>query len=550
VPEAGPSTEARDEVPGSNSWAVDGQHSTSGSALVANDMHLGLTLPVIWYRMRLVCPSASPEGQPLDLTGLSLPGSPLIVVGSNGQIAWSFTNAGLDISDVIPLDLATDDPSRYRVPGGWEAFEVQAETLRVRGGLDEMLRVTNTIWGPLMGQTAPGQPCAVRWAAQLPEAANLRLFELEQVRDTAGAIELAPHCGIPVMNFVVGDRSGQIGWTLCGRLPKRVGFDGRTPTAWASGTQRWDGFLAAEAYPKVVSPREGRLWTANNRIAGSVAYLTTGPWSADIGARARQIRDALAQVPRSGPADMLKIQLDDRALFLSRWQRLLVATLSSPGATNHPEFGAVLPQVNQWGGRATPDSVGYALVREFRTQAIALVLEPLTTRCRARDAAFGYGPLQVEQPVWTILEQQPRHLLNPRFASFDALLVQAAESAWKANRAATPDHGPLRWGERNRVSIRHPLSRAVPWLSRWLDLPPLELPGDSRMPRVQGRGFGASERLAVSPGHEAEGYLHLPGGQSGHPLSPYYQAGYEAWAQGEPTPFLPGPTQHRLTLNP
>ncbi|HOB98016.1 MAG TPA: penicillin acylase family protein [Verrucomicrobiota bacterium] len=538
------------DVVGSNSWAVDGRYSSSGSALVANDMHLGLNVPVIWYRMRIICQPSSSAEKSLDLAGVSLPGSPLIVVGSNGHIAWSFTDAAVDSSDVVLVEVSPDDPTRYRVPQGWRTFEVHRETLRVRGGPSQTLTVTNTIWGPLVPGSAPGQVCALSWVAHFSEAVNMRLADLEQALDAATAMRLAPHCGIPVMNLVVGDRAGEIGWTLCGRLPKRVGFDGRTPVSWADGTHRWEGLLPADDYPRISSAGLERVWTANNRIAGSAAYLATGPWSVDLGARARQIRDGLLQVERAGPADMLKIQLDDRAVFLERWQRLLLATLSRPDVTNRSEVAGMLPHVERWGGRATPDSVGYALVRQFRNQAIHLVLEPVTARCLKGYPGFGYGALQVEQPVWTILEHRPTHLLNPRFATFEALLTRAAELAWRMNRGSTGGRAPRRWGELNRVLIRHPLSQGVPWLSEWLDVPPLELPGDSHMPRVQGRGFGASERLAVSPGHEADGYLHMPGGQSGHPLSPYYRAGYQAWARGEPTPFLPGAARHNLTLIP
>ena len=100
------------------------------------------------------------------------------------------------------------------------------------------------------------------------------------------------------------------------------------------------------------------------------------------------------------------------------------------------------------------------------------------------------------------------------------------------------------------VRIRHPLSGALPALAGWLDMPTLQLPGDHDMPRVQDGAFGASERFAVSPGHEAEAYLELPGGPSGHPLSPYYRAGFQAWARGEAPPFLPGAAAHSLTLTP
>ena len=123
-------------------------------------------------------------------------------------------------------------------------------------------------------------------------------------------------------------------------------------------------------------------------------------------------------------------------------------------------------------------------------------------------------------------------------------------------RCRTPDAqnrplARLTWGARNTARIQHPFSRLLPnFLARLLDLPAEPLPGDRDMPRVQSPTFGASERLVVSPGHEAEGIFHMPGGQSGHPLSPFYRAGHAAWAHGEATPLLPGPAEHTLTLRP
>ena len=107
------------------------------------------------------------------------------------------------------------------------------------------------------------------------------------------------------------------------------------------------------------------------------------------------------------------------------------------------------------------------------------------------------------------------------------------------------------WGERNTESIRHPLSAALPHvIARFLDMPAIPLPGDNHMPRAQGTDFGASERFAIMPGHEESSYLHMPGGQSDNPLSPYYGAGHDDWVRGRPTPLLPGPAEHHLTLNP
>jgi penicillin amidase len=157
----------------------------------------------------------------------------------------------------------------------------------------------------------------------------------------------------------------------------------------------------------------------------------------------------------------------------------------------------------------------------------------------------------VENAVWKLLEQRPLHLLPPGYADWDALLIACAERS-AGNLDKQPGGLAARtWGERNTMHIAHPLSRALPaFIARGLDMPYQPLPGDINMPRVQGPAFGASERFAVSPGDEAHGYFMMAGGQSGHPLSPYYGAGHQDWAEGKPTPFLPGPAQHTLRFAP
>ena len=145
---------------------------------------------------------------------------------------------------------------------------------------------------------------------------------------------------------------------------------------------------------------------------------------------------------------------------------------------------------------------------------------------------------------------QPPHLLDREHESWSALLLAAIDDMLEL---FPTDDGPLAersWGERNSVGAAHPLSLAVPQLSHWLDIPRRPLPGDGSMPRVQSPRFGASMRMAVAPGLEEEGLFHMPGGQSGHPRSPYYAAGHDAWAEGLSTPFLPGATRHTLVLRP
>jgi len=157
---------------------------------------------------------------------------------------------------------------------------------------------------------------------------------------------------------------------------------------------------------------------------------------------------------------------------------------------------------------------------------------------------------QFEGVAWPLLEQRPAHLLPRRFDSWDALLEDAAAQV-RDELSATGPLAARSWGERNTAHICHPLAGAIPLLGeRALCMPPDPLDGDADMPRVAAPSFGASERMVVSPGHEADGIIHMPGGQSGHPLSPFWGAGHDDWVHGRPTPFLPGETEHTLTLRP
>jgi penicillin amidase len=160
------------------------------------------------------------------------------------------------------------------------------------------------------------------------------------------------------------------------------------------------------------------------------------------------------------------------------------------------------------------------------------------------------APNQFEGPLWQLVTQRPPHLLDPQFerwedallASLDLALADLVKQCGQLERCS--------WGRRNTLRMQHPLSAALPGSGKWLNMPHWALPGDSGMPRVQGPQFGASERLVVSPGREAEGYFQMPGGQANHPLSPFYGKGHQEWARGEPVPLLPGPVEFTLTLLP
>ena len=533
---------------GSNNWAVAGTRGAGGRAILASDMHLGLSIPNTWYHASLVWKDGERERR---VTGVMLPGTPIVVVGSNGAVAWAFTNTEGDWSDLVLLETDPTDPDTYRTPDGPRRIEHIKETIPVSGAAAVEADILWTIWGPVVDRDHAGRQRVLRWTAHDAGAVDLGLLRMEDAGDLDAALRLVAASGIPAQNVVAADQTGRIGWTIGGRLPRRVGFDGRLPSSWADGARRWDGLLDPSETPRVVDPPDGLLWTANARVIGGRGADLIGDGGFDLGARARQIRDDLRALEHPAPIDLLGVQLDDRALFLARWRDLLLATLTPEAAAASPDRITARRLVDAWGGRAAIESAGYRIVRAFRTEVAGSLLDALTSRCHEADPDFDTSALpHREGPLWRLVSERPPHLMPRGHTSWDEVLLASLD---RALGNLIKDGTPLdqaTWGKRNLLRMQHPLSRAVPALSPWLDMEPQPLPGDSSMPRVQAPEFGASERMVVAPGHEEEGLFHMPGGQSGHPLSKYYRAGHSTWASGQAAPFLPGPPEHTLVLRP
>ncbi|WP_262267757.1 penicillin acylase family protein [Microvirga yunnanensis] len=541
---------------GSNAWAVGGSLSARGTALVANDMHLALRVPNTWYRARLVLSDES-GGTTLDITGVTLPGTPSVVAGSNGKIAWGFTNSYIDTGDVVILEPVAANPDLYRTPTGPRRLDHVEERLCPKGTACEILSIDQSIWGPVIATDRQGRKLAYRWIAHDPAAVNLRgMLDLERAVTAGAALDIAHRLGIPHQNLVVGDAQGNIGWTVTSAIPDRFGFDGRLPTSWADGTKGWNGYLAPEDVPVVYNPENRRIWTANSRVVGGEALAKIGSGAYAHGSRARQIRDKLFAKDLFDEQDMVAIQLDDRGVLLERWQALMLERLRA--SKGNSRYAALIPTVENWGGRAVPDSVGYRLVRTFRMEAINAVYAAYTAPMRTGEPTPASGhstqpfvPKQADEPVWRLLTARPAHLVPPGYRDWDAVADAAIEKVLSA--VAGQAHGRLEaftWGAANRVEIRHPLAGAIPGLAILLNPPSVAQSGDLYQPRVASPRTGASERFVVAPGHEGTGIFHMPTGQTGHPLAPYYNVGHEDWLRGRATPFLPGEPKWHIAFEP
>jgi len=529
---------------GSNNWAVGGVKTKDGRAIVANDMHLGLAVPNIWYRARLLYGD-------VDLSGVTLPGVPLVVVGSNHHVAWGFTNVDADLLDLVRIELNPDDPGQYRTPEGWRQFETRTETIAVKDGRAETIELKSTIWGPVSPDPLLGQPVAVRWIALDPRAVNLGLLGMDRAKTLNEAMSVVNRAGAPPQNVVLADEAGHIAWTYMGLFPKRVGFDGSVSVSWADGGARWDGFIPPDELPRVVNPTQGFLATANNRTLGK-AYPYVIGHNFSYSYRAYRIAEKLKGMSQISEQDMLALQLDTVSEFYEFYRGLALSVLNEE--TQDPVLADAKRSIERWSGRLDAESVGISLLIEWRKNLAKAMFAPLVSRCAAADPSFAYAWREQETPLRTLLtERTPETLPNRQYADWRGFLIEtlrrSADEVKQRNGVDRLEN--LAWGKINRVHLSHPFSQAFALAGWILDMPEEPASGCSSFcVRVLFDGHGASERMAVSPDHPEDGILHMPGGQSGHPFSLHYRDQQEAWLKGVALPFLPGAAKHHLTLIP
>lgn len=514
---------------GSNNWAVAGSLTQSGQAMMSDDMHLGLNVPIIWYRAQL---NFTQNGKRRQLTGVTLPGAPAVVVGTNGSIAWGFTNSYIDTADWYRLGL--DDETRLET-------EVMFSKDRERKWLLE-----TSDMGPV--RTFNGKKYALSWVAHQDYAVNLNLLNLETAESVNQAVAVSRNIGIPAQNMVVADKQGAIGWQLVGAVPARTN-PSQQPQRSSHFDKDWH--QQAKDIPSVVNPDSARIWTANSRAVNAELDTRFGDGGYSLGARSQQIRERLFEKTAFDRDDFYAIQLDNQAKFLTPWHASLLATLKQAPQ----RFAADIEALENWGNCACADSVGYTLTRYYRDAMMDAAFAPIETALNEENYSLSLLERQLEPALWQLMQEQPLSWLPPEYpdwATFQMQTYLQMRDKLMTRMAGHRDGSlqALNWGDVNTLNVQHPFSRQIPVLSNILDMPATRAFGDRYMPAVQGRYFAASQRFIVQPGDEENAILTVPGGQSGHPLSPFYRSGFDDYVSMAHTSLLPGEPLYQIQFTP
>lgn len=539
------SVDAESVIAGSNNWVVAGTRTADGRAIVANDMHLGLSVPNVWYRAAL-------QYHNRHIYGVTLPGVPAIVVGGNDYVAWGFTNVTADLLDLVRLDINPDNPQEYRTAQGWITFGKHREILHVKDAPDIELELQDTLWVPVSEQALLGRPVAVKWTALAGHAVDLGLLAMDQAQTTQQAMTVMNHAGGPPQNVVIADHEGHIGWTYMGRFPLRVGFDGLASRSWADGRLRWQGYIPPEALPRLLDPPEGFIVTANNRTLGrDYPYAIAHNWA--LGYRAFRIAELLRDRNGLTEHDLFTIQLDTRSAVFDFYQQLALAELRNI-KYKEPLLKEAEQSLQSWDGNMNISSTGAAFLSEFRSQLANEVFAKVVAACRVHDMNFKYAWREMETPLRLLLTRRPQGVLNARYHNdWRQLILEALRQTARELHKQYPgiNLAQLTWGETHQITIHHPFSKVSPILANLLDMQTFASDGCASVcVKVMGGDHSASERLVLSPGHPENGIFHMPGGQSGHPLSKHYRDQQSFWQDGIASPLQFNATLHTLHFLP
>ncbi len=538
---------------GSNNWVVSGAHTSTGKPLLANDPHLGLGVPCIWYMVHLEAPGLNAEG-------FDLPGTPLLIIGHNERIAWGFTNNGTDVQDLYIETSNPANPLEYRVNGAWAAAKVRREVIHIKGRPDESLDVVVTRHGPVVRREG-GRAYALRWTATEPGAMEFGYPLICRAKNWNDFLDVMRRIPGPAQNIIYADVDGNIGFIVAARIPIRKNGDGSVPVPGDTGDYEWTGYIPFEELPQVLNPPGGIIGTANARTTGpGYRWFLTARWANPY--RTERIYELLDARKDLRPEDFNSIQNDILTLpgqFLAE-QLVRAAQSRQP---QDPRARELVRRLASWDGLAKQDSTEMSFVEYARHMLLRNLLRPYlggdTEGYEWWDFTSQYENVWLRDKVFleNVLRERPARWLPKEFGSYDELLLASADQAVAQLQTETrePDARDWTWGTINSLFMAHPLGRSG-FLRNFLSIGPMPQSGSIDTVKAMGHGHGPSMRFVTDLSNFDNSLMELTTGESGQFGSPYYHDQFSAWYEGQglPAPFSNDAEMHvrahRLRLLP
>ena len=560
LPAEGPPGEGL-PVNGSNDWVVSGAHTVTGKPLLSNDMHLGHSMPNLWYEAHL-------RSGTFDVAGVTLPGMLCVIVGHNQRIAWGFTNVGPTVTDVFIENF--NQQGAYQTPSGWVRPEHRAEVIHVKGKPDVNVDVRITRHGPVITELVPGEtrPLALRWT--LYDGLHIPLFEVNGAQNWEEFQRAFSHLDAPGQNVVYADVDGNIGYHTTGKVPIRAAGDGSLPVSGADNAHEWISYIPFEKLPSIYNPPSGIIATANGRITpdgypNSISMEWEAPW------RTARIYHVLESGRQFSAADMLALQTDIQSeAILFAAERLVYAVDHAAKPSARAKQAADL--MRGWDGRMQATSAAPTIAENAIGELRRLLLEPklgaAAPESRKDADSELYKEIQknaidwktyswLQRSVWmeNVLLHRPKRWLPDKYPNYDELLTAAVEAA--VNQPQAPkDLGSWRWGAFNAVEIQHPILGKIPLIRHWSGTGVQEQSGSGYTVKAVTPYHGPSERFTANLADLDQSTLNTVTGQGGNFLSPYYMDQWKAWYEGTTfsLPFTAKAVEaaktHRLLLEP
>jgi penicillin G amidase len=527
---------------GSNNWVVSGAHTRSGKPLLANDPHLPYGIPSVWYMVHLEAPG-------LDVSGVSLPGLPMVIIGHNRHIAWGLTNTDPDVQDLYQETFNPLNPHEYFYDSQWVKDTERIERIKVRGKLDDVLLVKSTQHGPILPDTG-NRTFALAWVALLPHALQFPFLKIDEATNWKQFTNALRGFSGPMQNFVYADTEGNIGFYAAGWVPIRKRGDGSIPVTGASDSYGWLGTVPFQDLPHAWDPKSGILATANGRIVpDQYPYFITSMWGAPY--RTARIYQLLEAGNSFTVAEMQKIQMDIHPLD-DEWlrERLLAAANEYPPQA--PDVRFAVAKLTTWNGEATADSAATLVCELTRTALLHRILVPRL----GKDLA-GYRCPMSTVFLQNVIDNNLEQWLPPGDHDLNQTLMKSLDEAVQRipKVVGSDDHDAWKWGDTIPLIFRHPMGgpRLLGWL---LNVGPFPQSGTESTIKRATRGVGPSMRMVVDLGDLDASVENITLGESGQPFSPYYKDQFEAWYHGHSFPMLFSDEAvrkgmvHRLVLQP